>query len=730
MAPELIPPTGPELTPADVGLPDQPVPDTGPDVIVPVAPTNPYLANPVSSAPLTPVAPSVQPVQTVQPTSVTTQTRSLTDDGMKKSRGYFGRAEANADAFSRADAARTDQDIAQTEASYDELDRGLEAQAEATRIFEAGMADLDRRQAEFHKENAELEKRLTDESIAERERYLADYEAKLAGVAQLSAQSGNPFATMGASQAYGLAGAAFIQGFLAVKSGAQLNVTGQIDKFIDRSIEDHQRQIAGAKADAQSSLHLYETAKSLAADKAEARAVYRGFVLQGLKTQIDATARRFNSNLALAQAQQTKAKLDLELNATRRALGDRHFERTHAFLQSERQAAVQEANLAFENRRLQLEGFRTSLAAQAAQAERAAKPEKLAPVVVDPSQVKYDKNGKPISGGKVVGVYNLDSPGVAQAQQKIAEAQTLHEMVSSGVSRLMELKPKGITWSKFVANKTSPEYQQWDTARNLLIVDIMKAKSGAAFSQAEWDRQATALKDNGIWTGDTSNLADELTAQSRNLLRSTIKSQIGSNIRAYRPDEAVDPRYGADETGYLPAFRELDTKGAQEYSANRSTEKPVPTAVSRSAAPVGARGDDADAGVASNSFAKFAASYGKPVGIVKHSKGGSLLDGTKTSVLHQPDWVRRMDTMALGIINPEAIKSAHEAGFFTLGQKPEGESESPEKIRADALAAIRAIRQGEGGASDAQRAYARHLESLLENPGEAQRLLLTDVGDR
>lgn len=726
MAGEPFPAEEPLLTPADVGLPDQPEPDVGPDVIVPVAPTNPYLANPVPAAPLAPAAPSVQPVPVWQPTSVATQTRSLTEDGMKKSRGYFGRAESNAEAFSRADAARTDQDVAQTEASYGELDRGLEAQAEATRIFEAGMADLDRRQAEFHKENAELEKRLTDESIAERERYLADYEAKLAGVAQLSAQSGNPYATMGATQAYGLAGAAFIQGFLAVKSGVQLNVTGQIDKFIDRSIQEHQQKIAGAKADARSSLHLYETAKSLAADKAEARAVYRGFVLQGLKTQVDATARRFNSNLALAQAQQTKAKLDLELNATRRALGDRHFERTHTFLQSERQAAVQEANLAFENRRLQLEGFRTSLAAQAAKAE---KPEKLAPVVVDPSQVKYDKSGKPISGGKVVGVYNLDSPGVAQAQQKIAEAQTLHEMVSSGVSRLMQLKPKGVTWSKFVANKTSPEYQQWDTARNLLVVDIIKAKSGVAFSQAEWDRQITALKDNGIWT-DTTNLSDELTAQSRNLLRSTIKSQIGSNIRAFRPGEAVDQRYGADESGYLPAFRELDIKGAQASEANRSTDKPVPTAVSQLSSPVGARGDDADAGVASNSFAKFAAGYDKPVGIVKYSEGGTLLEGTKVAKLHQPDWVRKMDTIALGIVNPDALKAAHEAGFFTLGQKPEGEIESPEKIRTDALAALRAIRQGEGGASEAQRAYARHLEALLENPQEAQRLLLTDAGEK
>lgn len=723
-------PTGPELTPADVGLPDQPEPDLGPDVIVPVAPTNPYLANPVQAAPLTPVAPSVQPVQAGQPTSVTAQTRSLTDDGMKKSRGYFSRAEANADAFSKADAAMTDRDIAQTEASYGQLDRGLEAQAEATRIFEAGMSDLDRRQAEFHRDNAELEKRLTDEAIAERERYLADYETKLAGVAQLSAQSGNPFATMGASQAYGLAGAAFIQGFLAVKSGVQLNVTGQIDKFVDRSIQEHQQKIAGAKADAQSSLHLYETAKSLAADKAEARAVYRGFVLQEIKTRVDATARRLNSSMALAQAQQTKAKLDLELNATRRALGDRHFERVHTFLQSERQAAVQEANLAFENRRLQLEGFRTSLAAQAAQAERAAKPEKLAPVVVDSSQVKYDKDGKPISGGKVVGVYNLDSPGVAQAQQKIAEATQLHEMVTSGIERLLALKPKGVTISEFFSNTTSPEFQRWNTARNLFIVDLIKLKSGAAFGQAEWDRQIEALKDNRLWNKDTSNLAYELSATSRNLLRSTIKSQIGSNIRAYRPDEPIDPRYGADETGHLPVFRELDIKGAQQSDANWSTDKPVPTTVSRLSSPVGARGDDADAGVASNSFAKFAASYGKPVGIVKYSEGGSLLEGTKVAKLHQPDWVRKMDTMALGIVNPDALKAAHEAGFFTLGQKPEGEIESTEKIRADALSALRAIRQGEGGASEAQRAYARHLEALLENPREAQRLLLTDAGEK
>src|SRR5690606_37884280 len=149
---------------------------------------------------------------------------------------------------------------------------------EKTREFQQREQELQQQVISFNQQAVELEQRMAAQAQAERAAYLAQYKEQLALVKQLALQSGNPMGQLSRAEAIGLAGAQFAQGFLAAQ-GVNIDVAGQVDRWVERSIAEHQMKIQNARTAAQETLHLYEIARQNSQDEWEARQRYRGFVI-------------------------------------------------------------------------------------------------------------------------------------------------------------------------------------------------------------------------------------------------------------------------------------------------------------------------------------------------------------------------------------------------------------------------------------------------------------------
>lgn len=510
------------------------------------------------------------PQQTPDPTMVKAgvSSRGMTAGGMKRSAGLFGGADQAVNQFAQADNAVTAQQQQRNQQDYGGLEQATGTEVDAQKAFQQKDAELQQRVVDFNQHAANLEQRIAGESKAERAKYLASYQEQLAGVRQLAMQSGNPIGKLDASGAAGLMGAQFAQGFLAAR-GIQIDVTGQIDRWVDRSIQEHGQQVAQMRESANDTLHLYDLARQSSQDDYEARQRYRGFVIQGLQSSVQMNAARFQSDIAIAHAKEQVSKLQIEADQTERTIGDQHFNRVHQMMTTEYDKAFKQGSLAIESQKLDLEKQKIAAA-------KAVKEAKLPAYVVDPTQYAVGDNGKRASGSKVVAVYNPDAPGVTKAAENISNASTYHGNIQRGIERLRDLKPDSASWASIVSKTDSPEYRRFDTARNELIADLLLANSGKAVTDAEFQRYKSMLQDNSKWQkGNNDALFGELETSSRRKLNAVFEGeQAAGNIRTLAAGEQVDPRFGA-QGRYMPYEAPLDPRGASIDDADMHGGKPV-----------------------------------------------------------------------------------------------------------------------------------------------------------
>lgn len=294
-------------------------------------------------APSTP-APGSMPTTGVSGSS---SFRGMTDAGIKRARGVYGEADVRADARLREDQAIAAGQIARSREHYDAIGGAVGQEVDATRQFMHEEALLRQQEVDFNNGAAELEHRLAAEAQADRAAYIAQYKEQLAVVRQLSLQSGNPMGGLSQGQIAGLAGAQFAQGFLAAQ-GINIDVAGQVDRWVDRSIQEHQMKIQNARTAAEDQLHLYQLSRQNSEDEWEARQRYRGFVIAGLQASIGLNATRFQSDIAMARANQQIARLQVEADATERSIADNYLKNRNAIYESEYRRAHDLGQLAIQ----------------------------------------------------------------------------------------------------------------------------------------------------------------------------------------------------------------------------------------------------------------------------------------------------------------------------------------------------------------------------------------------
>lgn len=742
----------PLLTPADVGLPDVPEPITGPDEIVPISPTNPHLANPEPVLPavepaVAPVAP--EPVAETVPAPIATapepttapvvkpgeksaqySATGFTRQGMKVARGYFNRAEKNAAGMSEDDAHRTNTEVASARRAYSDYAATFEKEQRLIAENEAEMEKLAAEKARLEAEHALEAQRISQDARTLSDQYLADHEEQLAGIAALTAQSGNPLPGADPALKLGLVGAAFAQGFLAPK--IQIDVIGQINQWVDREIREHNNRIFQSRKDAADTESLYGIAKQASADEFEAYQKYKTFVMQSLQTQIDVQAKRFNSGLARIQADRQKAVIQGEMNTTLRAIHDGNFKRNQEMLEAERRAAKDEATLAIQRQELKLREKQIEL-------QNRGKVPDLPLYAADKTEVKVDpKTGEVLSGGKVFARINPDAPNAKEAMQKIQSGEEMLLLLTDGIKELQQLRPKGPITSEWF-NKRNPDYVRWSVARNKLAQKILNSDSGKAFTLPEWERAIEPFKSDKIWfAGSMEKVMFEATRSARQVVNARVRSYVGTALIPIQEGEQLDPRLTTE--GYLNKVPSYDQTGRAGQVALDEGGAPIPGPIERIKTNVGTVGDDDAVGPLGTTFGEFVRQQGGSAGAVVvrdltapaiASSGGGAAHAPQK--LEKPAWAQSLENLALASVNPKGYALAYNAGAFESGSPPEtpidvNNSESLNKLRGDALNAIRDIRGGGDEIPPSRRAYAKYLDQRLDRDafGLMQEILNSD----
>src|SRR6185503_5761704 len=210
--------------------------------------------------------------------------------------------------------------------------------------YERQLGEIDTRRQALYDEASRQEKEAAQVAKLAGAEFSNKYQQQLAAVRALSVNIAGPLAKLSTAEIGGVSLAMFAQGFLA-SQGININVSGQIDKWVERSIKEQERQIQQKEAEANDTLNLWHIARQNSADDLEARQRYRGFIIEGLKAQTEYQSARFQSRLASAQANVTKAHLDTEAALNEASMVKQHEARVFEQKKWETQTAFELAKV-------------------------------------------------------------------------------------------------------------------------------------------------------------------------------------------------------------------------------------------------------------------------------------------------------------------------------------------------------------------------------------------------
>lgn len=383
-------------------------------------------------------------------------------------------------------AANRDLDLQQSRGAYSQAGTALEAQSDVEAEMNRSLASILQEREGFLRDSAELDKTMYAEARAESEQYLAAYRQQMAAVRQMTVT--NPVQSLGALSYGGVSLAMFAQGFLAAQ-GINIDVAGQVDRWVDRSIEEQRRQIGQAQAGAEDQLNLWRIAQETSRNDQESRMRYRGMVLEAMTTAVDINAARFAAPLARSAAEVAKAKLAMEQVGVERDIRHGYEQERLANMKAMRDEAHMRVMERFRGWELSIQ--------DRAQKARADKEGKAPNLLIDSRNVKRDPStGKVLSGGLVVGELSHDAP--TETQKAVIGKKQLNDAVQSGSDELRKLYNEldGEFGPGWLRNRKSEAYTLFNAERNRVVGDIMRNFTGLAATDKEAQRWLDQLGDD------------------------------------------------------------------------------------------------------------------------------------------------------------------------------------------------------------------------------------------
>lgn len=634
-----------------------------------------------------PAAPSTPTSTGSRSASRSQSFRGMTNAGLKKSGDLFDRELAKVNPEIDRLGRQADADKLKAQEAYGRHRDAIFEIGDQTRQYYERESELQNRLSDIHETAAQMEQQAAAESKAERAQYTSAYKEQLAGVKALAMQSGNPYAQMSGGEALGLAAAHFAQGFLAAR-GVQIDVAGQVDRWVDRSIREHQQKIQNMREGAQDQLHLYEIARQTSQDDWEARQRVRGFMIEGLKQRIVTEASRFNSSIANAKAQEAVAKLDIEAQATEMAIGQR-------FEQQQFQQKQQAIQIAQHKGSLAVQWYSAQTARKEAEARVAAakakKDEKAwSSKIADPFDVKKDKDGKAISGGKYKWAVDTHAPDGIQS--KAAEAATnvsaYYSEMRTGLDRLRELRVAAKAAMKGPDSYralTSQAYREYEAQKNYLTELTQQKITGAAAPEEQAKRIRKWLADDNLLEeGSNEKLLEGFNESLRQKYESTMNSIVGMK----KLSDADVP----EEERYEQVAPTADPDRKLLYDAGKRSELKTSAAASEAMVV----GGDHNEGTHDPSPMYYG--YLKSKG----AKSNSISGG---AVFRMANEMKAIDQLGIALVRPETLITQ------TVDGAP---AEDAEHIRAEATQLLADIASGKplstGRPADKEvQEYARHV---------------------
>jgi hypothetical protein len=450
--------------------------------------------------------------------SVSSSSSGMTPGGLKLSSDLFTREHQKADIAGAGD-------DAEFAAQRKRLDENFEAQKNAALEYgrfdaehQMRIRELEKRQIDLNETHANLERRIHEDGKIVREKIMSGYREQLSAVKALAATTGNPLGGLGIGQGAALGAAMFVQGFLAVQ-GVNINVGAQIDKWVDRSIQEHQMKIDNAQQGAKDQLHLYDIARQSSEDDWEARQRFHGFALEAFKGQMAMEAARFGSDIAASRAMAKAAEFDMIREEKVAAIGDRAFQRYTSRHAAAAKDAHDQGTLAIQREANSIAWSRQAFDKSEAKLKREdeAKKDKAAKptgtLFSDPGATKRD------ASGKVIGTANRwgRDPNATEHQfDKASDTAATHvgayAQVVKGIEKLRALKPPaqddfvekyGMGWAtRFSEAKRTYERQVLHTVQG-----IRHTIAGAALNKEEKGEWDSLLQTDSGWQ-DGSNMAN------------------------------------------------------------------------------------------------------------------------------------------------------------------------------------------------------------------------------
>jgi hypothetical protein len=509
-----------------------------------------------------------QPVQ-----SVSAGYKGLTPAGEKRAAGTRNTIDAKVDAYSAADNERLAQqegvlgnDIAAQKAANDQ-------KATAQTTYHDKMGEAATKLAAANEEYARQEQENGILAKQEGAKFLQNYTQQLAAVRAMTVNPAGPLAELSPGAMGGLTAAMFAQGFLAAR-GIKIDVQGQVDSYIQRSIHEQERRINQAQQGAQDQLSLWQIAKQNSHDEWEARQRYRGFMLESMKASNEVLTSRFQSQLANADAASLNAQLDTQSHQTAFALRDRHEQRVLEMRKYYSDEAYKAAMIHIEE-----------LKAQAAAAANAAKKGPEAP------DIKTYKD--PITG-KVIG-YNVNKTlGAEEADKKVRAAEEAVRQVDPLWKQYeAALKKAGATGplGKDFWARTDADANEAKALGSKLVQMAVYADSGKAVTEEEFKRHADLIPVDNFWqAGNSERIRQNYLHHAWDKYRSVVQANsedpvsgrnaAGTNPRGINPDEDANFQVlqrNPDDPANAPAptFLGKEVAGAKAKAIANKGKGPV-----------------------------------------------------------------------------------------------------------------------------------------------------------
>lgn len=673
--------------------------------IQPDAAINPAIASGVQPA-LPPQVPGLgsQPAFTPQPllqapvlpTGVDSIARTYagpTAQGVARAEQQGSNIAQRAQGFAAQDAQATNQEIDQYNTAIGREQAAVEDSKQVQRDYSAELSDIGKQQEALYAEAARQEEEARRDAKIAGAEFVDKYSQQLAAVRAMSVDINGPLSKLSTGERGGLALGLFAQGFLAAQ-GINIDVQGQINRWVDLSIQEQRRQIDQAERGAQDTLNLYNIARQNSHDDLEARQRYRGYILDSLKSQVEVSAARFNSALAISQADILKAKLDKESALNTAQMRDKHEERVlkEKTWQTDTAYKMQMVNL--EQQKVELERERN----------RAKPPGIKQQLIVDPSDGKYKW------------VVRQDRINAENDAKVASEAQANYDKIDKQIKEAIQFKQKhanDLVRGYFNALNDRDEAKRFYSAMvDSIAMEMTRAQFGKASSDTEAERVKKLLPFDRWY--QNGNNADTWTK-----LREDVRSSFEATVSAHADALPQDLQQEAPRNTVNPAVK-AEWKATSEGGAAgpRFVQEEVSKVVD-----VNAKEKPGEHNYPSQLYSKWVgeAKGKRPVGTGFDDLEEADAD-SKSGDQNMSQWAIAIDHLAAGWLRPKEVKEFGDNNYIFFGTQ----NETPDEIRQQSLNALRQIASGEteGGEKVDPKAamYAKWI--IKQDEAEARNLVL------